>query len=87
MSTTASMFCLQPFEEEKVTSIDDDLIETSDPVRKIILDSDSDPLLDQSNDVLVISEEKLDKDEDPVSTPAPGAMVCIKSFIYLMKCK
>ena len=61
-----------------MTSIDDDLMETNpDPVDKIILENEGEAVVDQSSDILVIGEEKLEKDEDPPSAPAPGAMVIL----------
>ena len=70
-------------EEEKVTSIDDDLIEASDPEVSIvgsdIVEAEEtvvDPFLDQTNGVLVMGgeEEKLEVNEANASVE-PGTMV------------
>jgi len=74
-------------EEEKVTSIDDDLIESTDAVDNIISsdiveaeETVVDPFLDQTNGVLVMGgeEERLQMDEVPVESAEPGAMVKLR---------
>ena len=73
------MLLFQPLEEEKVTSIDDELMESSNPVEKLtasdmveVEETVVDPFLDKTNGVLVMGGEDLEKEETAVE---PGVTV------------